>query len=137
MLRFQVFSDGKPAPHVELNGAYLVGSDGVPIRAELQFREGEIRCSKRAQGPAALVLLWPVQGYGQVMLQTARVPERPTPYNLHLELARGRLAGVFAKCEEWGLFDYPGVETIWGQIDRARDLMIRALQADEPAEAAQ
>jgi GH35 family endo-1,4-beta-xylanase len=136
MLRFAVFEQSKPAAGVDLDSAYLVGGDGVPIRAEIWFEEGEIRCTKRAQGPAALALVWPVEGYGRVLLETARVPERAKPYNLHLELVRGRLMRVLQKREDWGLFDYPGAESLCAELDRARDLMIRALQGEEPGEVA-
>jgi len=136
MLRFEVFEQSAPAKQVDLRAAYLVGSDQVPIRAEIEFADGEIRCTKRAQGPAALALLWPVQGYGRVMVETSRLPERAKPYNLHLELVRGRIMRVLQKREEWGLFDYAGVEPLNKELDKARELMIRALQADEAVDKA-
>ena len=48
MLRFAVYRDGKPVDSVNLDGAYLVGSDGVPVRAEIEFQRGEIICRKRS-----------------------------------------------------------------------------------------
>ncbi len=91
MLRFQVYRDGEAVTkEFDLSSAFLVGADGVPIRCELTYAEGEIRCRKRAAGPAALCLMWEVKGFGAIMLDTTRLPERPEPYNLNLELARGR-----------------------------------------------
>ncbi len=137
MLRFSVYSNGDVAQDVDLKGAYLVGSDGVPLRADIEFRNGEILCEKKAPGPAGLALLWPIKGYGRILLESARLPERPQPYNLHLELARGRLMRIDQKREEWGLFDYPGTEELSAQLKRARDCFVAALQGVSPGEVAQ
>ena len=137
MLRFDVFSNGRPAEQQSLQGAYLVGSDGVPLRAELKFQSGQIICTKRAAGPAALALPWHVRGFGTVMQETVRLPEREQAYNLHMELVRGRLMRIAQKREDWGLFDYEGCEPITGRISKARDLLIRALQAETSAEIAE
>ena len=53
MLRFVVNRDGNAVQQMDLAGAYVVGSDGVPLRAEMEFRESHIVCAKRADGPAA------------------------------------------------------------------------------------
>ena len=136
MLAFAVYSDGRLAEEVNLSGAYVVGSDDVPLRAEISFRNGIIACKKRAAGPAGLALLWKVPEVGTILLETVRLPEREKPYTLQVELARGRLMRANQKIEEWGLFDYEGTEAIFIQINQARELLIKALQADTPAEAA-
>jgi GH35 family endo-1,4-beta-xylanase len=137
MLRFRVFSNGQPAESLDLSGAYLLGSDGVPVRAEIEFADGEIRCTKRASGPAGLALLWPVKGVGQIMLDTTRLPERETPYLLQLELARCRLMRLLHKQEDWELEDPQCAEALTERVSSCRDLLIEALQADdEPAAAA-
>jgi hypothetical protein len=135
MLRFAVHQSGKAAATVDLTGAYLVGGDGVPVRADIEFKNGEIVCRKRAAGPAALALLWPTNG-GRVLLETTRLPERDKPYILQLELLRGRLMRIAQKREDWGLHDFEGTEEIAKQVDHARDLLIEGLQAESPASAA-
>lgn len=137
MIRFSVFSGDKPASSLDLNGAYLVGSDGVPLRAEIEFRKGEIVCKKRTAGPAGLVVLWPVPGVGTILLDTARVPERDKPYTLQLELLRGRLMRIAHKLEEWQQLDPDEGLDYSEALDACRDLMIRALQAETPAQSAQ
>ena len=136
MLRFEVYSEGRPAKPVSLQGAYLVGTDGVAVRADFGFHDGVITCTKRTAGPAALALLWPVEDVGLVMQETTRLPERDRPYNLHAELVRGRLLRIAQKREDWGLYDYEGSEPIAARIDKARDLLIEALKADSGPEAA-
>ena len=136
MLRFVVYRDGKPVDSVNLDGAYLVGSDGVPVRAEIEFRRGEIICRKRSTDPAALALLWPINGGGRMMLETSRLPERDKPYVLQLELLRGRLMRLAQKREDWGLHDFEGTDDIARQIDDSRDQLVAGLKAGTPAEAA-
>jgi hypothetical protein len=111
-----------------------VGTDNVPVRAEIELVENEIRCRPRTQDPIGLSLLWPVEGFGTVQLQTTRLPVREQPYHLHLELARHQLMRLSVKREEWGLFDYSGMDEIAARIDAARDAFVSALQTVEDPE---
>lgn len=122
---------------VDLHGAHLVGADNVPVRGEIRWQDGEIRCLPRTQDPVGLSLLWTVEGFGRIQVQTTRLPARDKPYHLHVELARHQLMRVSVKREEWGLYDYSGMEAISADIDRARDAFIAALQhIDAPEKAA-
>ena len=136
MLSFAVYSDGKPAAKVNLEGAYVVGTDDVPLRAELSFADGVVRCTKRAAGPAGLALLWEVKSVGIILLETVRVQEREEPYILQVELARSRLLRITHKVEDWGMLDHDEAADLLKNVDQARDLLIEALQADAPAKAA-
>jgi hypothetical protein len=128
--------ENQPLP--ALAGAHAVGTDNVPLRADLEIVGNEIRCTTRSQEPIGLSLLWPVEGFGVVQLQTARLPGRDAPYHLPLELARHQMMRVSVKREEWGLYDYGGMDEVAAQIDEARDAFVRALQTiDRPEEAAQ
>ncbi|NOS99587.1 MAG: hypothetical protein HOP29_03065 [Phycisphaerales bacterium] len=137
MLRFRVYQQGKPVKNLDLSGAYLFGSDGVPLRADLNFADGVITCTKRATGPAGLALLWPVDGAGRLLLETTRLTERDEPFVLNVELARGQLMRISHKSEDWGLFDCADARPLNEDASAATDLLIRALQADDPAVAAQ
>ncbi len=132
MLCFNVNPNGQSAGPFQLTGSYVVGSDGVPLRGEIELRDRLLVCAKRADGPAGVAVLWPVPGCGTVLLETSRLIERDRPYNLPLELVRGRLMRINQKREEWGLFDFEGVEPVAAEIDRARDLFVEALKADAP-----
>ncbi len=136
MLSFAVFHDGKPAESVEFAGAYLIGSDDVPLRAEFSFGDGVIQCTKRAAGPAGLVILWDVADAGKIMTSTVRLQERKEPYVLQVELARGRLLRTNQKIEDWGLLDFPEAKKELAAIAQARDQLIKALQGDTPAQMA-
>ncbi len=132
MLCFTLNRNDSPENAVTVTGAYVVGSDGVPLRGEIELREPHLICAKRAEGPAALALLCPVPACGSIMLETSRLIDRDKPYNLPLELVRGRLMRINQKREEWGLYDFEGIEPVAREIDKARDLFVEALKADEP-----
>ena len=137
MLRFAVCRERDAVGNLDLAGAYVVGSDGVPLRAEIEFRESQIHCAKRADGPAALALMWDIPDCGSMMLETSRLLDREDPYCLSMELARGRLMRISLKREDWGLFDFEGVEPVTAEIERGRDLLVEALKADTPEQQAQ
>ncbi|GMU21243.1 MAG: hypothetical protein AMXMBFR13_13360 [Phycisphaerae bacterium] len=106
------------------------------MRAELELRDSVVLCAKRADGPAALALLWPVPGSGSLLLETSRLLDREKPYNLVLELVRGRLMRINQKREDWGLFDFEGIEKVSSELEKARDLLVDALKADDGAQQA-
>jgi hypothetical protein len=137
VLKFAWYPEGREPRPPDLRGAYLVGVDEVPVRGELRVDGNIIACESRSREAVGLSVLWPVKDYGTMQLQTTRLPVRDEPYHLHIELARHRLMRISTKREEWGLFDYPGVEEIAAKVDRARDLFLEALQkTDDPPAAA-
>ncbi|MCG3139046.1 MAG: hypothetical protein HJJLKODD_02924 [Phycisphaerae bacterium] len=136
MLFFHVFEGGQPVSKLPLTGAHLIGTDHVAIRAEFEFKSGELVCHKRAQGPAALCMLWPVKGLGAVLLETTRLIERDRPYNLHLELARGLLMRIAQKREDWGLFDIDNIDVMVRSCQKAQEIFIEALKSSNVAAAA-
>ena len=136
MIRFKLYQDGAPATSADLDGAYLIGPDNVPVRGEVDFANGEVVCSSNVREPLALALMWPVPGIGRMMLETTRLVERSEPYNLHVELARGRLVRISQKREDWGLFDFPDGQPFYDEVGQARDLFVSALTAPDDATAA-
>jgi len=136
VLKFCCYSKEHQCASAERRGAYLLGAGGIPVRGEVQVDGHVITCESRSQEALALSVLWPIEGIGEVQLQTTRLPPHDEPYNLHIELLRHRLMSISAKLEEWGLYDFPGLEEILGRIEEARRLFIEALQAQEDGPAA-
>lgn len=135
--RFAFYPTADRQPISRLQGAYLIGTDGVPVRGDFELVEHEIRCTPRLREPVGLSLLWLVEGFGRVQLETTRLPVREEPYHLHVELARSRLLRITLKREEWGLFDYNGMDEIAREVDAAHKHFVDALKAlDEPEKAA-
>ena len=110
MHRFAFHLPAEVDPAALLHGAHLVGAEGVPVRAEIRLDRGMIHGESRGTDAVGLSLLWPVKGFGTVQLETTRLPPANEPYHLNVELARHRLMRISFKREEWGLFDYPGMD---------------------------
>jgi len=127
--RFAYFLSDNGSDTPALQGAHLLGADGVPLRGEIRQEGNLLVCQSRHDEPLGVSLLWPVKDFGTIQLETTRLWPRERPYHLHVELVRHRLMRISLKREEWGLFDYPGMEETSAKIDQARDLFIQALQA--------
>ena len=127
-MEFQLFKKGKPLKTLSLAGVYLFGADMIPLRRvdKIAFNNGVLECQKRSQDSAGLSLLWPIEGNGQLLLNTTRLPERDEPYNLNLELTRARLMQITLKREDWALFDQ--VDELDVMAQEVQDLFIKALQ---------
>jgi len=133
-VKFQVFRDGKIVHDFTLSGAYLFGTDGISIRrTKIALANGGIECFRPNLETAGLALLWPVEGFGKIMLPTTCVPERDRPYILNVELARAKLMQIVNRREDWSFFDsLEGMEEIAKQ---SQDLFTKAIQniRDAPA----
>jgi len=139
MLKFLVYDNGRPADEWPVRNAYLVGSDGSAVRAEISFEHGALVCEKREAGPAAFSLLHDVGEMGELSVQTCLLPERIEPYLLTVELARHRLMTLYSKLEEWAMFDLDPQHAVCRRGDRARELFIQSLclMQDQPVKAYQ
>ncbi len=136
MLKFIAYKDGRKANRLDMSGAYLFGQDRVPVRADLAVAKGEVTCIKRAAGACGLVLLWDAGESGRFLLSTTRLPDRPEPYNLNLEIARAVLSMLCRKYEEWGLFDYAAAAELNEELTEVRGLFVEALKATDEGETA-
>ncbi|MGB2819677.1 MAG: endo-1,4-beta-xylanase [Phycisphaerae bacterium] len=136
MLRFDVFRNDGPLNDIDLDGAYVFGQDGIPVRADLAASNGQVSCIKRAPGACGLALLWEAGRAGRFLLPTTRVPQRNEPYNLNVELARAQIGRIIQKREDWGLFDFPSAKGLNKEFAAVRKTFVSSLQAGEPVEAA-
>jgi len=126
-VKFRVFKNGKVVNKFTLCGAYLFGGDGIGIRkAQVTFKDGLIHCTRPNLDTAGLALLWPVEGFGRVLLPTTCLPEKETPYNLNVEIARAKFMQIVNKREEWSFFN--SIEGLTDLLREAQDLFIKAIQ---------
>jgi hypothetical protein len=126
-VKFQVFEKGKILDKFTLSGAYLFGGDGIGIRqGKIAFKDGFIHCKKNNADAAGLALLWPIDGFGKVLLPTTILPEREKPYNLNVEIARAKLMQIVNKREDWSFFNK--VKGLAELSEEAQVLFIKALQ---------
>ncbi len=132
-MRFEIFKKGKSFKDFELCGAYLFGTDGIAIRrAQISLKDGCVECKKPHLETAGLALLWSVDGFGKVLLATTCLPERAQPYNLNVEITRGKLKEIITKREDW-LFPN-NIEGLRDVSKEAQELFIKAVQniSDSP-----
>ena len=136
-MRFQVFKDGKIVDTFKPCGAYLFGTDGLSIRrAKITFKRGYVECVRPNLETAGLALLWPIDGFGRILLPTTCLPERKRPYNLNVEIARAKLMQTTNRREDWSFFDTSEGEE--GVSRQSQDLFISAIQnIGDPARASQ
>jgi len=126
-VKFQVFRNGEVVNQFTLCGAYLFGGDGLGIRrAQISFKDGFVECTKLNMETAGLALLWPIEGFGRVLLPTTCLPERERPYNLNVEIARAKLMQIVNKREDWLFFN--NIEGLTELLKEAQDLFIGAIQ---------
>lgn len=126
-MKFQVFRDGKAVESFTPCGAYLFGTDGISVRrTKITFRKGCIECVRPNTETAGLALLWPIDGFGRILLPTTCLPERDRPYNLNVEIVRAKLMQITNRREDWSFFD--DVEGVKGISQESQDLFIDAIQ---------
>lgn len=126
-MKFQVFKNGRVDSEFTLCGAYLFGADGIAIRrSEVTFKKGIIECKKPTLETAGLALMWPIEGFGRVLLPTTCLPERVSAYNLNVEIARAKLMQIVNKREDWSFFN--NVEGLGSVCEEAQALFIQAIQ---------
>lgn len=126
-MQFEVYKNGQPASVPDVESAYMIGQDGVPLRAQFAEKRGELRAKLRSENAAALCLLWDVEGFGQIMLQTTRLPDRENPFNLTIELLRQQLFVLHQKFEDWGLMDFAEAAPLNEALDEVRGRFVEAL----------
>ena len=126
-MKFQVFKNGEVVDKFVLGGAYLFGTDGIAIRrGKITFKNGVIECNKPNLETSGLSLLWPIDGFGKVLLPTTCLPERDHRYNLNVEVTRAKLMQIINKREDWSFFE--STEDFADVSKEAQDLFVQAIQ---------
>ena len=115
-MRFIVTPSQAATPQV-LGQICFAGIDRVGWPAQASVGDGELVLQRSASESGSLLLPWHVKGHGQPILSTACLIERPEPYHLPLELARGTIRFSL------------GLETCEEDIERAGNLLLAAWEA--------
>ena len=71
--------------------AYLFGPEQIPWVSRVQLADGVLSLGRNESESCSLCIPFPVPGRGEVALSTATLIERFQPYNLAVELARGKI----------------------------------------------
>src|SRR5689334_6132080 len=77
------------------------GYDLTPVPTRRRPEAGRLGLTKDANESGYLWVPWPLPGVGCPVVLSATLRERPEPYDLLLELARGKLNHVRVQTAEW------------------------------------
>jgi len=99
VLRFVFPSDSLPPGAADQ--AYVTGYDRIPCRVEVTQEDGQLLVRRDTSDSGNLHIPWNVGGHGRVTLVSASLMERPEPYSLPVELARGELSQLRNHVAEW------------------------------------
>lgn len=81
--------------------AYLTGSERVAWRVETSADSGILSLYRATPESANLHLPWSIEGHGVVTVSSGCLMERPKPYLVPLELARGTLSQLRNQLTDW------------------------------------
>ncbi len=81
--------------------AYLTGLDRIAWRVETSADAGVLTLHRAITESANLHVPWRIEGHGMVTVSSGCLMERPEPYLLPLELARGTLSQLRNQIWEW------------------------------------
>lgn len=129
-------------PKEAVQRAYLAGLEGIPWFSHNTWTNNQLVLERDISESGALYIPWRVAGQGEFMLSTANLMERPRPYHLPVELARGTLNRLRNQAAAWqaaGLMVTAETERMIQQATRAfvraainqADLLASAAAADE------
>ncbi len=110
------------------------GPDNMPWPAELHFSAGQLHVRRSVDESGYLIVPWTIDGRGQLMSASATLIERPRPYNLLVELARGKVNQVRSQAFNWsfgGLQLTPAVEKLLHDANRAFGRAVTSASAEE------
>ena len=101
LLKFR-FPTPWPEPRLaDLKKSYVTGLDRTPSRLNVEVRKDLLLCHRSTTESGRLFAPWPVERFGTPFTGTATLGERPEPYSLSVELARGKLNDVRNQLADW------------------------------------
>ena len=106
-----------------------------PIPTHVQITGDLLTLTHEKNESGYLVIPWPVEPFGTLVVSSTTLSERPEPYRLLVELARGKLNQVRVQTAEWqsiGLRTGPDFDRALADATRSFG---HAALADTPAEA--
>ena len=125
MMRFRVFPRERITEEMAQQ-AYLSGLDRTPWPMRTSIEGGQILFQRSVSDSANVHVPWPVEGYGQLALTSGSLMERPEPYWLPLELARGTIVQVRNQLSDWELIGLAAPSAVYTKLAVAVERFSRA-----------
>jgi hypothetical protein len=101
-MAFQLPPTVSPEAEVDLERACVAGGqDGMPFPTHVTLEPGLLFAERMVHESGFLTAPWEVDGLGRLMLSSATLMERRDPYDLLLELGRGKIHQLRNQMCEW------------------------------------
>lgn len=127
-----------PANRTALGRAYMTGLDRSATRLRVTVEGDVLICRREGEESGRLFVPWPIPGYGTTFIGTATLGERAEPYDLAVELARGKLNDVRNQLADWQLMGLRVNDALTAKLNEAQSAFFRAVTSrPEPAVAAE
>jgi hypothetical protein len=137
VLKFRLHPPELANQFPELRKAYFTGMDRTPGWLSVELRPGLLLCHRETPESGRLFVPWPVEGFGTPIIGTATLAERPEPYDLAVELARGKLNDVRNQTADWLQLGLRAPAELEAKLHEAQRAFARAVTAQaEPERAA-
>ena len=139
VFKFQLPSQDLARLRPHLRKAYVTGQDRTPSRLDVELRSGVLVCHRDTNESGRLFVPWFVEGLGVLIIGTATLGERFEPYDLAVELARGRLNEVRNQLADWvqmGLRTTPELDRLMAESRRSFVTAVVARDAPDLSHAA-
>jgi hypothetical protein len=125
-MKFRLPSNEPALRGADFRKAYITGLDRTPGRLGIELRNGLMNCVRDTVESGRLFVPWPIPGYGTPIVGTATLAERPTPYVLAVELARGKLNDIRNQLADWTLMGLRATVELERALGEAQHAFIRA-----------
>lgn len=136
-MKFRLVPPDLPSKLPDLRKAYVTGPDRTPARSQVELRAGAMVLHRDSPESGRLHVPWPVAGFGEPVVATATLAERPASYDLAVELARGKLNDVLNQTADWQAMGLPiSVEVAEAVAGARKALAKAATRGDRPEDAA-
>ena len=133
VMRFHAFPTERITGEM-LKQTYVSGLDRVAWPTQASVEGEELVLSRAVSDSGNVHLPWPTEDFGPLMLTTGALMERPAPYLLPLEIARGAIVQLRNQLCEWQVVGLSVPEAIQAKVAEA---VVRfswaAVTQDEPA----
>ena len=136
VLKFRLSPPDLASRLPDLRRAYVTGQDRTPSRTRVELRPGLLLVERDQPESGRVHVPWPVPGFGMPFIGTATLGERDEPYDLAVELARGKLNDLRNQLADWRQMGLEPPADLGERLTRSQHAFARAATSrHDPAEA--
>lgn len=117
-MRFLIPHRDRVTPQA-IASAHLRGQDDLPWLCRITLRGNDLLVERNETESGTFHILWPAGEFGTLLLSTATLKERPQPYQLPVELARGTLNRLRNQLASWQMGGFEMPEAARAQLKEA------------------